>query len=163
MQDFFLKHFNPTIRENLIANQIKIIDLCVKNNIPLITLEYKAGGALRGKTTSQLQKEITKIHHREIIIKNSNSGFTNTGLDSILQTLKITDLLIMGINANGCVQDTAIGALRKGYTVITSQGIIASSSRRDLSLSKRNKYWYKEHTLFFETVPELLSHISRQY
>ena len=62
----------------------------------------------------------------------------------------------MGVNANGCVQDTAMSALRRGYKVITAEGVTASSSRRDLSLSTNNKTWYLKNTLLLANVTALL-------
>jgi nicotinamidase-related amidase len=151
MQDFFLDNFTPKNRELLIMNQIKIIKLCVKNKLPFVILEYKCRGIFRGELIKKLDKMI-KNTQKETIIKESNSGFTDTNLDSILNNLKIKQILLFGINANGCVQDTAIGAIRRGYRVITASGIIASSSRKDLELSVKNLKWYKKNTTFCEKI-----------
>jgi len=151
MQSFFLDNFTPKNRKLLIMNQIKTIKLCVKNKLPFFILEYRCRGIFRGELIQKLDKMI-KNTQKEIIIKESNSGFTNTNLDLILNNLKIKQILIMGINANGCVQDTAIGAIRRGYRVITASGIIASSSRKDLELSVKNLKWYKKNTTFCEKV-----------
>jgi nicotinamidase-related amidase len=151
MQDFFLDNFTPKNRELLIMNQIKIIKLCVKNKLPFVILEYKCRGIFRGELIKKLDKMI-KNTQKETIIKESNSGFTDTNLDSILNNLKIKQILLFGINANGCVQDTAIGAIRRGDRVITASGIIASSSRKDLELSVKNLKWYKKNTTFCEKI-----------
>lgn len=151
MQNFFLNNFTPKNRELIIQNQIKVIELCVKKKLPFIILEYKCRGVFRGKLIKQIDK-IIKNTYKETIIKESNSGFTKTNLDSILKKLKIKKILIMGINANGCVQDTAIGAIHRGYKVITAYGIIGSSSRKDIGLSAKNMRWYKKHTDFIEKI-----------
>jgi len=151
MQDFFLDNYTPKNKELLITNQIKIVELCVKNKLPFVILEYKCRGIFRGKLIQKLDKMI-KNTCRETIIKESNSGFTDTNLDLILNNLKIKKILLLGINANGCVQDTAIGAIRRGYKVITAHGIIASSSRKDLDLSAKNLRWYKKNTIFYEKI-----------
>ncbi|MFC1615065.1 isochorismatase family cysteine hydrolase [Patescibacteria group bacterium] len=158
MQDFFLKKFVPSIKKNLIHNQTILIDKCIKNKIPIIVLEYKCRGIFRGETIPQLKKKV-KPMLKEIIIKESNSGFTDTKLDTILKDLKVKEVILAGINANGCIQDTAIGALHRGYKVTTSFGVIANLSRKDLDLSKRNKDWFMNNTTFFEDVENLVNHL----
>jgi nicotinamidase-related amidase len=66
----------------------------------------------------------------------------------------------MGINASGCVQDTAIGALHRGYQVITSRGVVASSTKRDSNLDTSKK-WYSENGLFFEDTDGLIDYIEK--
>jgi nicotinamidase-related amidase len=158
MQDFFLKKFVPSIRKNLIQNHSVLIDLCIKKDIPIIVLEYKCRGNLKGETISQLKKKIKDVL-KKVIIKENNSGFTKTKLDMVLKDLKIDEVILAGINANGCIQDTAIGALHRGYDVTTSLGIMASSSRKDLDLSKKNKDWFVNNTTFFKDFKNLTKYL----
>ncbi len=144
MQDFFLKNFKSDIRNKLIANQIKVIDFYLKNKTPFVLLEYRCRGIFRGKVIKEIDQRIKGVN-REYIVKENNSGFTNTKLDEILKKWGIRNIVLMGINANGCVQDTAIGAIHRGYKVLTSFDIIASSSRADFSLSPQNKKWYQKN------------------
>lgn len=161
MQDFFLKNFMKEIPPILIKNQLSVIDICISKKIPLIVLEYKCRGIFRGETTKQLNNKIKNIPHSKVLIKENNSGFTDTNLSEILGNIKCKKLLLMGVNANGCVQDTAISAIRKGYKVIVSKGVMASSGRKDMELSKRNENWYKENTMLFSNVGNLLKYLKR--
>jgi len=67
---------------------------------------------------------------------------------------------LIGINANACVQDTAIAALFRGYKVITGHGITACTGRKDLELSKRNREWYLMHTTYFNDIKGIKDYIS---
>ncbi len=158
MQDFFLKNFLPSIKKNLIENQLRVIDICVKKKIPFIILEYKCRGVFRGSLIQDLDKKIQNVH-KEVVVKEHNSGFTKTKLDSILKQLRVKKLLIMGVNANGCVQDTAIGAFGRGFKVVTSCGVMGSASRSDLDLSKRNKDWYVCNTIFKKDTDDLINYL----
>lgn len=155
MQDFFLQHFKENIRMTLVNNQLRLLDKCAEQKMPLIVIEYKARGKFRGSTTSKLDQKIKAIPH-VLIIKESNSGFTNTALDKILQGSKIKRLFIMGINANACIQDTAIGAIHRGYQVIVSKGLTACSSRSDMEFSNRNDKWYRENCKLLNSLEESL-------
>jgi nicotinamidase-related amidase len=158
MQDFFLKNFLPSAKKTLIENQLRVIDICVKKKIPFIILEYKCRGVFRGSLIGGLDKKIQNAH-KEVIVKEHNSGFTKTKLHSILKELRVKKLLIMGVNANGCVQDTAIGARSRGFKVVTSCGVIGSASRGDLGLSKRNKDWYVCNTIFKNDTDDLVNYL----
>ena len=160
MQDFFLHHLQDGTRRKLIANQLEIIDLCMKNKVPIIVTEYKCRGISRGKMVPILQDKV-KASLVKTIVKLNNGGFTKTELDSVLKSLKIKKLIVMGVNGNGCVQDTVIGALNRGYEVLISQGTIASAGQKDLESSKRNKLWYEEHTIFFDGPERLLRYLSK--
>jgi nicotinamidase-related amidase len=159
MQDFFLDRFPLAVKDELIANQIKVLDVCIRKHIPIIALEYMAGGVDRGRITSKLRGKMKNVSG-EILLKKNNSGFTDTNLDGILKGLGTRKILMMGVNANGCVQDTAIGALRRGYEVISSEGLIGNVYRKDLELSKKNRKWFEDNTAFFDSPSELLSHVS---
>lgn len=159
MQMFFLKNFKSDSLQNLIDNQTIILNYFVKNKLPICFLEYKAGGILRGTTIPALRK-LANGASSHVIIKENNSGFIGTNLDTHLKALGVKNLILMGVNANGCVQDTAMSALRRGYKVITAEGVTASSSRRDLSFSTNNKNWYLKHTLLSANVTALLKKIA---
>ena len=158
MQDFFLKNLSEPAREDLIRNQSKVLDLCSQNSIPVITLEYNAGGTSRGETTQKLREKIigTSI---ATILKDSNSGFTDTKLDEILKSSDTKEIVLMGVNANGCVQDTAMGALRRGYKVTTCKRVIANSSSDVHGLSMQNEKWFAENTTLFAETEDLIDHL----
>lgn len=158
MQEFFLNNISKQVQDELIKNQQNIIDIGINKDLQFILLEFKAGGELRGSTISKLSNKI-KNHVKEVIIKDNNGGFTKTNLDSILKELNIKEIILMGLNANGCIQDTAIGAINRKYKVITSKGIIASSYRNNLTLSKRNEAWFRNNTLFFDNPKKLVEYL----
>ncbi len=161
MQDFFLKRFPISVQHEIIENQKIIIDFCVRRNIPSIIIEYKAGGVERGKTKKELVDSIGN-NLVNVIVKDNNGGFTKTNLDVVLNKLNIRKIILMGLNANGCIQDTVIGANNRGYRVITSKGIIANSSSGNMEISKRNKEWYIKNTVFFDNVKSLYTYLSKK-
>jgi nicotinamidase-related amidase len=156
MQDFFLEKFTNEKRKVLIENQSRVIAFCMTRKIPIIFVEYQG----RGTTTAILQQAVKDVSDTEIVIKDSNGGFTNTNLDEILHNKNVKNIVLMGINASGCVQDTAIGALHRGYQVITSRGVVASSTKRDSDLNTSKK-WYSENGLFFEDTDGLIDYIEK--
>jgi hypothetical protein len=54
------------------------------------------------------------------------------------------------------VQDTAIGAIKRGYRVLTAEDLIASGSNKEGKLSRKNKAWFEDNTVFYESAENLL-------
>ncbi len=157
MQSFFLKNVNHLVKVKLLKNQSEILIWSSKNKMPTIFLEYGDEGISRGKTNSVLINS-SDGKFTSSLVKNSNSGFTGTNLDKVLNNFGVSKIILMGINANGCVQDTAIGAIRRNYQVCTADGIIANSHCLDMNLSVKNKKWYQENTRYFGRIEDLMSY-----
>lgn len=158
MQDVFLRKLNAGVRRELISNQIRLFDFAVRKQLPVIILEYSDKGLTRGQTINQIRES---IYNQELftVVKNSNSGFRETDLDAKLKENNIGKLIIVGVNANGCVQDTVMGAISRNYAVITTKGLIANSYTNDMNLSPRNEAWYKKNVEFHDSVDELITKI----
>ena len=158
MQEFFLKRIEKAIVKEMVRNQSTVINFCASHKIPVIVLEYEGVG--RGKTISPLQQELKKTP-TIVIRKPHNSGFRDTDLDDVLKKLKVKKLVLMGINANGCVQDTAIGALFRRYDIATARGVIANQySKRNENLVMTKK-WFSANGKFFESPADLIGYIQK--
>jgi len=155
MQDFFLAKFGKAVVEDLILDQSKIINWCFKTRTPIFIVQYKG----RGEITASLKKVLKQNSLVSSVVKESNGGFTETNLEDLLNQKKIKNLVLMGVNGSACVQDTAIGALRRGFKIITGRGIIASATQNDKNLAVSKK-WYSKNGKFFENVDSLLTKIN---
>jgi nicotinamidase-related amidase len=67
--------------------------------------------------------------------------------------LGIKNLILTGVFAGACVLETAKGAKKEGIKVLTSDVLM---NRRYESDTR----WYKQHTIYHETLGELLTTIS---
>jgi ureidoacrylate peracid hydrolase len=54
---------------------------------------------------------IEPLPHEPVVIKHRYSAFINTRLDSILRTMKVENIIVLGVATNVCVESTA----RHGY------------------------------------------------
>lgn len=158
MQNFFLKHMSPKNKKTLIEKQLTVIRACRKANLPIIALEYACLGIPRGHIVAKLHEA---SRPQVTIVKQKNGGFTQTNLDQILKDWGVGEVVLIGINGSGCVQDTAIGALHRNYKVVTCLETMANTWRNDLKLTDRNTKWYQANTRLFQTTDELINHIQR--
>ena len=151
MQSVFTERIEKEELKIMIDNQLIILDLCAKHDIPLIVLEYNG----HKETLVILQEKIKKIVTKQIIIKSENDGFNNTSLSLQLKEWQIKTILLMGVNASACVWATARSAIERGYNIITSKQLIADSP----DWCGEKKGWYVENGIFCPDTQDLLAKI----
>ncbi len=145
MQEDYLANINQEeLGEELIPNQIKIIKYAQKNSIPIFVLEYD----LRGPTTSSLIRVLEKGQYT-VIRKDYDNGFRDTQLDEKLVDKKVNSIILMGVNASGCVKMTASGGYVRGYLVVTSPDLIANDT--NYVDKQEGRTWYKNQGMWVES------------
>ena len=80
--------------------------------------------------------ELTSEH---VIVKRKNDSFRDTNLDELLHELEVGKVVIVGLDADGCVDATLNAALNRGYEVsIIPEAII--SGNPDVADEKINEF-----------------------
>ncbi|HLC81968.1 MAG TPA: isochorismatase family cysteine hydrolase [Candidatus Nanoarchaeia archaeon] len=122
MQDDFLQEISEAEKAREIPRIIKVLNYAGNRRIPIVILEYDGNG----QTIDVLRREIISLRTDvRYIVKSSDDGFYQTSLADHLKQLQVKDLILMGINATGCVKTTGAGALNHGFSIITSRDVIA--------------------------------------
>ncbi|MGZ3805948.1 MAG: isochorismatase family protein [Pseudobdellovibrionaceae bacterium] len=119
-------------RQQLIDSQILMVNEAKLRNLPIIIFEYVhpfcdaydgTKYADCGPTESRLLAATANYKKLKILKKTTDSFFDekNNFRDLTINYLKeqnIGNLILMGVNARDCVQDSMIGAIVNGYDVI---------------------------------------------
>ena len=158
MQDYFLQHHHRDDQKMLLSAHERVLDLCHDKSLPVAVLEY----ANHGSTTDYLREKVECLPQRETFTKSSDSAFVGTTLHHYLCSLDISDVVLLGINAEVCVKCTAIDAKREGYSLLTARDCIAQpraylpgESTDRIPLSK----WYEKNTQLYENSSVLIEMI----
>jgi len=90
--------------------------------------------------------EFTGIAPREsepVVIKHRYSAFINTRLDSVLRTLKVENIIVLGVATNVCVESTARhGFMLDYHTVLVSDCSAGyNQAAHDMTLSTHQKHF----------------------
>lgn len=144
MQPDFLDRIEDSEKEVLINSHIEMIGFLSQIRIPTVVLEYHG----HGETSEEIMGKIKKIPEHKFITKHNDNGFQGTKLDLKLKEWDIDNLLLMGINATACVQQTAMGALDKGYRIYTARQLIADRGG-GIKYLEDGISWYKENGVYF--------------
>ena len=122
MQEGFMSRLYGFEKRALVKEQRQILTYCAINDIPVAVLEYRG----RGATISTLQQVLKEVPRTKIIPKNEKDGFSNPQLARRLHYWGLTRLCITGIFGPLCIIETAKGALRNGFSVFSTDGLIGN-------------------------------------
>jgi len=80
----------------------------------------------RGTEGAELDPRLV-IQPSEVVVKRKGDSFMGTGLDRILEEHQVGKLVLVGLDAAGCVRSTALAALNRGYQIsLIEDAVIAS-------------------------------------
>lgn len=79
----------------------------------------------RGTDGAELDPRLV-IQPSEVVVKRKGDSFMGTGLDQILEAHQVGKLVLVGLDAAGCVRSTALAALNRGYKIsLVEDAVIA--------------------------------------
>jgi len=102
----------------------------------------KEGGAFRpGEWGTEFIDEL-KPQEGDVVLegKRALSGFTNTGLNDILQQRSIENVVTAGFLSNVCVEATTRSAYDRGYKVCVAKDATAATSEQNQQYVEREIY-----------------------
>ena len=125
MQKDFLQNIDWKERKREQPNILEVLAQAGNYHTPVVVLEYNG----HRQTIEVLKRKIISLPTDiRYIVKSGDDGFYQTSLSAHLKQIGVKDIILMGINATGCVKTTAVGALENGFGIITSRDVIAQPS-----------------------------------
>jgi nicotinamidase-related amidase len=97
-----------------------------------------AGGvAIKGNPGTEIDKRVSVISSH-IFPKPRSDSFSNPDLDRLLIEHQVNELFLVGLDAGGCVHNTARGGLNRGYKVniITDAIVLREEAKWDALLDQ---------------------------
>lgn len=80
----------------------------------------------KGSYEHQIVDLLAPLEHELVIDKNASSPFNGTGVDQLLQNLRLETLVMTGMATDMCVETTARDAADRGYNVIVVEDATAT-------------------------------------
>jgi nicotinamidase-related amidase len=120
---FLEREANGERRNNpqAIANMARLLDAFRRRGMPVIHIRHastKPQSLLRPELPGFApMDEVREIAGEPVLVKNVNSGFIGTDLESRLRDVGVTTAIIAGITTNHCVETTARMAGNLGFDV----------------------------------------------
>jgi len=150
MQNEFLSESGGDFFHNaldIVPNVKRVIQACRKAGIPVVYTghahedpavdggmtaewwpEIKEGRCLvKGRKGAEIYAPLVPRKDEEVIWKHRYSGFHNTGLETALLGMGVTDLIITGILTNICCETTARDAFMRDFRIFFLADATATS------------------------------------
>jgi ureidoacrylate peracid hydrolase len=104
--------------------------------------DQSVGNCLKGTWGAEFTG-ISPLPHEPVVIKHRYSAFINTRLDSVLRTLKVENLIVLGVATNVCVESTSRHGYMLDYNVVLVSDCCAAYSKEahDMTLLVHQKYF----------------------
>ncbi len=111
---------------------------------------------IAGTPGAQLLPELDRGSHDTVLIKKRYSAFFGTSLQSQLQALACSQLIVCGINTHACVRTTVVDAYQLDYQVILADSCIDSHDAEHHAISWRYMQGKLGEVLTVEAIIALL-------
>ena len=131
MQEKLLASMNPVDTEKILVRQKIMLNAAKELNMPvLITEQYSKG---LGKTVSGLSGLFKEDW--PVFDKTSFSCFGDVNFRREIERKPFKSLVLMGVEAHVCIQQTAIDALARGFQVFLIADAVNSKRQSDVAIS----------------------------
>lgn len=147
LNDFVTEDLKCERAKNIIPNLKRLLESARKRNIPIIYLNdahypndfevvQKWGKhAVKGTKGAEVIPELKPTARDYIVEKRTYSGFYETGLDSLLRSIRsgsgVDTVILGGLHTNICIRHTAADAFFRGYKIIIVKDGVEAFSEED--------------------------------
>jgi nicotinamidase-related amidase len=157
MQPGFLKKFSPEAVQSLVHAQRKLLTYAARED--LLVLEFRYRG--HGDTIDEVRDAISNVPRLVPFVKAHQSGFQddleegNGYVENLLRQQGISRICFAGVNKSACVYSTALHAAERGFSIITSEDLVADSSSVHQGSIPGAMRWYKTHSTLRSSVEDI--------
>jgi ureidoacrylate peracid hydrolase len=101
-----------------------------------------AKNCLKGTWGAELTGLVPGVHE-PVVIKHRYSAFVNTRLDSVLRTMKVENIIVLGVATNVCVESTARHGFMLDYHCVFVSDCSAAYDKaaHDMTLLVHSKHF----------------------
>jgi len=116
--------FGPYQQDQLVESIQSLLETARQNQVPVIYVRHNEPGSEfePGADGWQIYHEVAPIENEPIVDKFYNSAFHKTQLHNLLQSMSITDLVLVGMQVEYCVDASIKSAFDLGYRVHLPEG-----------------------------------------
>ena len=107
--------------ENFVKNIRELIETSRRNNIEVVYVVHDDGvesDLTKGKNGFEVYEEFKPIENEMIFTKNVNSSFRGTGLLEYLREKNESDIIVVGLQTDKCVDATIKCGFEHGFNMI---------------------------------------------
>lgn len=154
MQYPFTRNLNIKEFNSQIQAMRKVFQFGMRNDIPLIVVEFEG----YGPTISDISWSLKHFPNKRKTSKRNPDMFTVPELRSLLYEVDISELCMTGIYAGRCVLESAISATNLGLNVMTASDLI-SGQPGQIKRKVAALEWFSSNGKLFQNTDNLLESV----
>ena len=131
-------------RDKVITNISKLIDQARKTQVEVIYFQHDAGagsGLSNGDEAFAIIDALKPLPSEKVYTKTINSCFSHASFNDYLKASNETQLLIVGLQTEFCIDATIKSAFEKGYQVFIPKGTNSTFDNGLMKATKAIKYY----------------------
>lgn len=102
-------------RDAVVANVRRLVDKARRELVPVVWVQHSDEHLARGSGDWRIVPELTPGYAEPLVEKNYGDSFEDTALESVLSSLGVGRLVVVGAQTDACVRSTLHGAFVRGY------------------------------------------------
>lgn len=104
-------------RDAVIENIAALVDEARAERIPVIWIQHSNDSMPEGSEGWRYVSELQRLDSEPLVPKRYGDAFEDTSLESVLASLNVGHLIVMGAETDACIHSTIYGAFVRGYDV----------------------------------------------
>jgi len=135
-------------RDEVVANVGGLVEKARRERVPVVWVQHSDEHLARGSDTWRIVPELSPGAAEPLVEKSYGDSFEDTTLESVLSSLGVGRLVVVGAQTDACVRSTLHGAFVRGYdaTLVsdahtTEDQTAWGSPPPDQVIAFTNRYW----------------------
>jgi nicotinamidase-related amidase len=102
-------------RDTVVANVASLVERARQAQVPVVWVQHFDEQLAKGSEQWQIVPELAPAASEPLVAKSYGDAFEETSLESVLSSLRVGRLLVVGAQTDACIRSTLHGALVRGY------------------------------------------------
>ena len=135
-------------RDSVVANVGSLVEKARREGVPVVWVQHSDDELERGSDGWRIVPELVPGDAEPLVEKNYGDSFENTSLETVLSSLGVGRLVVVGAQTDACVRSTLHGAFVRGYdTTLVSDAHTTEDQTAwgapppDQVIAHTNLYW----------------------
>ena len=105
-------------RDAVVANVDSLVEKARRERVPIVWVQHSDEDLARGTDEWQIVPELSPADAEPLVEKSYGDSFEDTNLETVLSSLGVGRLVVVGAQTDACIRATLHGAFARGYDTI---------------------------------------------
>ena len=102
-------------RDAVVANVGTLVEKARREQVPVVWVQHSDQGLAKGSDDWRIVPELAPADAEPHVEKSYGDSFEDTDLETVLSSLGVGRLVVVGAQTDACIRSTLHGALVRGY------------------------------------------------